>query len=167
MILRVRELLEGALGAAGLQTTTDVWQIAEAWSLALGRRIADRATPLRLVRGELVVGVADAVWRQELALLAPQLVARLNEALGREAVQKIRLVGSDASGVAERPPDPRRRLEGTSTAAAAGDPAAGPRGSGSAARDDVAAALRSLAVKRSERLLADAAGGRSRPRSGT
>jgi len=168
MIPRVRELLAGALGAAGLQTTTDVWQIAEAWPTALGRRIAERASPLRLVRGELVVAVADAVWRQELALLAPRLVARLNEVLGREVVEKIRLVGGDASGVAERAPQPRRRLDGASSAAAGTPPPAPPTPDAARATSaDLDAALRSLAAKRAERMLADTADRRRPPRSRT
>src|SRR5258706_3008396 len=97
MILNLRHLLRGALGAAGLQTTSDVWQLAEVWTAALGARIASKATPVRLVRGELVVAVAEAVWRQELALLAPQIVTRLNQAVGRDVVQRLRLIGGDAT----------------------------------------------------------------------
>src|SRR5690606_25783945 len=117
MIPKLRELLAGALAAAGLESTTDVWRLAEAWPAALGPHIAKRATPLRLVRGELVVAVADAVWRQELALLAPQVAAKLNGAVGREVVQRIRFVGGDAaSPLEERHPGERRRLSGASIA---------------------------------------------------
>lgn len=158
MISNLRDLLGRTLGAAGLQTTSDVWQLAEIWSATLGAQIASRATPVRLARGELVIAVAEAVWRQELSLLAPQITARLNQALGREVVQRIRFVGGDA-----RAPEssldrerPRRRLPRVSSAAPASAPAkdaAGPDQGELAG--DLAAALRSLAAKRAERIVAD------------
>jgi hypothetical protein len=157
MVLNLRDLLQGALGAAGLQTTTDVWQLAEVWTGALGARIASKATPVRLVRGELVVAVAEAVWRQELALLAPQIVARLNEAVGRDVVQRLRLIGGDATTPSPSANEqPRRRLPMVSSAA----PASARETRADAAPQEpldgkIDAALRSLAAKRAERVVAD------------
>ena len=170
MINNLRDLIGGALGSAGLQTTSDVWQLAEVWRAALGAQIAGKATPVRLVRGELVIAVAEAVWRQELALLAPQISARLNQAVGREVVQRIRLVGGDASpGSGADETRPRRRLARTSTATPASAP---PRTPSTANVDgelseDLAAALRSLAAKRAERIVADDAPHERRDRPST
>ena len=167
MIPILRELLRGALGAAGLETTSDVWQLAEVWAAALGPQIAARATPVRLVRGELVIAVPEAVWRQELQLLAPQIAAKLNQAVRREVVQRVRLVGGDATA-----PDPtmgrdrpRRRLPQLSSAALPGarSPEA-PRGGGPETEGEIGHALRSLAAKRAERIVADAEPARTRPR---
>lgn len=167
MIPILRELLRGALGAAGLETTSDVWQLAEVWATALGPQIAARATPVRLVRGELVIAVPEAVWRQELQLLAPQIAAKLNQAVRREVVQRVRLVGGDATA-----PDPttgrdrpRRRLPQLSSAALPGarSPEA-PRGGGPETEGEIGHALRSLAAKRAERIVADAEPARTRPR---
>jgi hypothetical protein len=47
------------------------------WRKAVGPRIADRARPIALERGVLVVKVATSVWANELSLLAPQLVEKL------------------------------------------------------------------------------------------
>lgn len=167
MIPILRELLRGALGGAGLETTSDVWQLAEAWAAALGPQIASRATPVRLVRGELVIAVPEAVWRQELQLLGPQIAAKLNQALRRDVVQRVRLVGGDAT-----PPEPttgrdrpRRRLPQLSSAALPGtrtqEP---PRGGDAHAEGEIGQALRSLAAKRAERIVADAEPSRTRPR---
>ena len=167
MIPILRELLRGALGAAGLETTSDVWQLAEVWAAALGPQIAARATPVRLVRGELVIAVPEAVWRQELQLLAPQIAAKLNQAVRREVVQCVRLVGGDATA-----PDPtmgrdrpRRRLPQLSSAALPGarSPEA-PRGGGPETEGEIGHALRSLAAKRAERIVADAEPARTHPR---
>ena len=168
MISNLRQLLGGALGAAGLETTSDVWQLGEIWSAALGAQIASRATPVRLLRGELVIAVAEAVWRQELQLLAPQIVAKLNQALGREVVQRVRLVGGDATAAQ---PDAtrersRRRLPQLSSAA---PPGARGHDVERRAPNDVAGeieqALRALADRRAARIVADAEPARARPRA--
>ncbi|MBM4243117.1 MAG: DUF721 domain-containing protein [Deltaproteobacteria bacterium] len=165
MIFNLRELLRGALGKAGLETTSDVWQLAEIWSATLGPQIAARATPVRLARGELVIAVAESVWRQELQLLAPQIAAKLNRALGRDVVQRVRLVGGDATA-----PDPttardrpRRRLPQLSSATLPGARTPeGPRGGDPELGGEIGQALRSLAAKRAERIVADAEPARAR-----
>lgn len=167
MIRSLRELLRGALGTAGLETTSDVWQLAELWAATLGPQIATRATPVRLLRGELVIAVPEAVWRQELQLLGPQIAAKLNQAVGREVVQRIRLVGGDAT--AAEPTTgrdrPRRRLPQLSSAALPGTRTPAATGTGGAdAHGEIEQALRSLAAKRAERIVADAEPSRTRPR---
>ena len=168
MIPILRELLRGALGAAGLETTSDVWQLAEVWAAALGPQIAARATPVRLQRGELVIAVPEAVWRQELQLLAPQIASKLNQAVRRDVVQRVRLVGGDVTA-----PDPttgrdrpRRRLPQLSSAALPGSrtPEAARAGDAEADGGEIGHALRSLAAKRTERIVADAEPARTRPR---
>ncbi len=49
------------------------------WRQAVGPRIADRARPVALERGVLVVKVATSVWANELSLLAPQLIEKLTD----------------------------------------------------------------------------------------
>src|SRR4029078_1347072 len=47
------------------------------WKIVVGPRIADRAHPITLERGILLVKVPTSVWANELQMLAPELVARL------------------------------------------------------------------------------------------
>src|SRR5262245_18772731 len=113
MILGLREILAPALASAGLDAAAITWRIGELWADALGERIGSRAVPLRLTRGELLVAVPDAVWRQELSLLAPEIVARLNDKLGEPIVQRLRFVA--AAATPDPTPTPRRRLRAEST----------------------------------------------------
>jgi hypothetical protein len=92
----VRDILDAALRGAGLRAARDLWAIHRVWGEVVGARIERRATPIALARGELVVAVADAVWRQELSLLAPEIVAGVNRAVGADLVKRIRLVGTAA-----------------------------------------------------------------------
>ena len=47
------------------------------WRAAVGARIADRARPIAIERGVLVVKVVTSVWANELSMLAPQIIAKL------------------------------------------------------------------------------------------
>jgi hypothetical protein len=49
------------------------------WRAAVGPRIADKARPLALERGVLVVKVVTSVWANELSMLTPELVVKLAE----------------------------------------------------------------------------------------
>jgi hypothetical protein len=146
MISHLRHLLSPALRAANLDVADETWRIGEVWPAALGERIGSRALPLRLTRGELLVAVPDAVWRQELSLLAPEIVARLNEKLGAPVVQRLRLVG--ATTAAPPPRVERRRLRADDAERASGPAPI-------AASGEVGAALRDLWKSRARRLARD------------
>jgi len=51
------------------------------WIAAVGARIAERAEPVEIDRGTLIVRVANSVWASELSLLAVTILQRL-EAVG-------------------------------------------------------------------------------------
>ena len=74
------------------------------WKVIVGPRIADRAHPVTLERGILLVKVTTSVWANELQMLAPELVARLR--VRGHAVDQLRFrVGPLDSP--ERPPERR------------------------------------------------------------
>lgn len=78
-----------------------------AWWQAVGPRIAERARPIRLARGELVVRAASATWAQELSFLAPVIVERLKK-LGYE-VDRLRFYVGPVEPPLRRPkPAPPR-----------------------------------------------------------
>lgn len=92
MISPLRDLLRGALERAGVETASDLWQVGDAWEKAVGPTVAAHAQPAGLVRGELLVASPEAVWRQELTLLAPDIKHKVNAALGRPVVERVRVV---------------------------------------------------------------------------
>ena len=49
------------------------------WEQAAGQDVAGNAQPARLLDGELLIVAASSAWSQQLALLAPQIVAALRE----------------------------------------------------------------------------------------
>ena len=153
MILRIADLLDGALRGAGLEATSTIWKIAEAWPQIVGPRIATHATPVRLRRGELTLAAPEATWRQELALLGPEIAASVNKKIKGAAVERIRLTSAPLPLPSRRH---RRRLRPPAagsthvSAAELAEPAA-------EARPAVAAAIGALADTRARRLRADGA----------
>jgi predicted nucleic acid-binding Zn ribbon protein len=68
--------------SSGAEPQTLLARVQAAWPEAVGPAIAAEAQPLSERAGKLVVGCRSATWASELELLAPDLVTKLNEALG-------------------------------------------------------------------------------------
>jgi predicted nucleic acid-binding Zn ribbon protein len=69
------------------------------WPDAVGAAVADEAEPVSEREGVVTIACRSAVWAQELDLLGPDLVSRLNELLGgpekRGPVRGLRVVVGD------------------------------------------------------------------------
>jgi predicted nucleic acid-binding Zn ribbon protein len=74
----------------GLAPTTPLARVQREWPNAVGDAIAREAQPVGERDGTLVVECRSSVWAQELDLMAPDLLRRLNEALGDELVRDLR-----------------------------------------------------------------------------
>jgi predicted nucleic acid-binding Zn ribbon protein len=74
----------GAVGALAerLAPGTVLAAVQRAWPDAVGPTIAAQAEPTAERDGVLTVSCAAAVWAQELDLMGPTIVARINAALG-------------------------------------------------------------------------------------
>jgi predicted nucleic acid-binding Zn ribbon protein len=59
------------------------------WPAAVGKKIADHTSRLKLVRKNLVVEVEDGVWQRQLHGLSRQIIDRLQKLTGSDAVQEI------------------------------------------------------------------------------
>ncbi len=161
MIPRIADVLGRALEGAGLEATSIIWQIAESWTEIVGPRVAARAAPVRLRRGELTLSAPDAVWRQELTLLGPEIAHKVNQNVGKDVVQRVRLVSGPARS--PEPADRRRRLRVRNTTGGSHEPRGAPAATRASPKGapttppatGVAAALEALAEARSTRLADD------------
>jgi predicted nucleic acid-binding Zn ribbon protein len=81
-----------------LAPLTGLAEVQRVWEQAVGDVVAAHAEPTGERDGVLVVTCEAAVWAQELDLMGPELVGRLNEALGREAVRSLRCQAVPAKG---------------------------------------------------------------------
>jgi predicted nucleic acid-binding Zn ribbon protein len=65
-------------------------EVQRVWASVVGDLVAAEATPTGERGGTLMVTCRSAVWAQELDLMGPDVVGRLNAVLGREAVGALR-----------------------------------------------------------------------------
>jgi len=75
-------------------------RVQAAWTQVAGERLAAVAAPVSEHDGVVTVACQSGVWAQELDLLAPDLLRRLEGALGGPFVAKLRFVaGSSPNGL--------------------------------------------------------------------
>lgn len=87
---------------ARLAPQTLLAQVQVLWPQIAGETIAAEATPTAERGGVLTVTCRSAVWAQELDLMGPDLVARLNTALGTERVTALRCSAAPPRGWASQ-----------------------------------------------------------------
>lgn len=63
------------------------------WARIVGREVAEHTAPTAFEDGEVVVAADSAAWAQQVRLLAPTLVRRLNEELGDGTVRRVKVQG--------------------------------------------------------------------------
>jgi predicted nucleic acid-binding Zn ribbon protein len=73
-----------------LAPATTLARVQQIWESTAGPAIAQAARPTGERDGVLTVTCEAAVWAQELDLMADQLIAGLNAALGSEAIRELR-----------------------------------------------------------------------------
>jgi predicted nucleic acid-binding Zn ribbon protein len=62
------------------------------WPGVVGPKIAEETTALRIDDDTLVVKVTRAAWRQQLTFMKPDLLAKLESAVGKECIKDIRFI---------------------------------------------------------------------------
>lgn len=101
---RLSTTLLKILRAHGLEGRLSEYRIFGRWEKSVGRVIARHARPLA-VRGKKLTLIVDSpAWMQQLSLLKPEIIEKVNRGLGREEITSIMLqLGEVAS--TERPSD--------------------------------------------------------------
>jgi predicted nucleic acid-binding Zn ribbon protein len=84
--------------AERLAPQTLLAEVQVVWTQAVGELVAAQAEPTGERDGVLVVTCSSAVWAQELDLMAPDLVARLNGLLDGGEVRSMRCQSVSARG---------------------------------------------------------------------
>ena len=76
--------------AGDLAPRTGLADVQRVWKSAVGDAVAAQAHPAAERAGVVTVRCSSAVWAQELDLMGPELVERLNQALGGPRVTALR-----------------------------------------------------------------------------
>jgi predicted nucleic acid-binding Zn ribbon protein len=86
----LKGVLEQALKAADIDADLELYGLWELWPEVVGPLTAQNARPAAIKGKLLLVNVSSAPWTQQLQYLKGELIEKLNQALGREAVENIR-----------------------------------------------------------------------------
>jgi predicted nucleic acid-binding Zn ribbon protein len=86
----IADVLKQAVAQAAPDTL--LARVQASWPEVAGAAIAAEAAPSAEREGRVTVECSGSVWAQELALLAPDLVARMNTVLGAPSVRSLRFV---------------------------------------------------------------------------
>lgn len=87
----VGNLIEGILRQRGLDEKLREYRAWQIWDEVVGPQIAARARPIRIREGILEVRVDQPVWMQQLQLMKPKILARLNARLEGAALKDLYL----------------------------------------------------------------------------
>ncbi len=88
---RVGTLLKQVLGDKGMDDRLSRYQAWLIWDKVVGEQIANRARPLRFRQGVLEVQVDHPVWMQQLQMLKPKILEKLNQQLPNADITDIYL----------------------------------------------------------------------------
>jgi len=86
---RAGSILQQLLNAQGMERKMREYRAWEVWEKVVGPQIAGHARPLRLREGVLEVRVDHPTWMQQLRLMAPEILQKLNRALGEELIREL------------------------------------------------------------------------------
>ena len=73
-----------------------------AWTRIAGDGLAEHTVPLKLENGRLFIAVSNLMWQRQLKDLCPQMLFKLNAALGRPTVSFIELQIDEQAVLASR-----------------------------------------------------------------
>ncbi len=85
----IRDILQGVLSGANLKfnhVDSEIWEV---WDEVVGPAIADHTHPSNITKKKLKVNVSESIWLQELEYVSDTIKEKLNQRLGRNAVDKI------------------------------------------------------------------------------
>ncbi len=87
--VKIEGALKSLLQSLGLEKRIKQAKVVEIWAEVVGDQIASATRVLGVGNGTVVIAVKDSIWRQQLVFEKPEIVRRLNEALGEELIADI------------------------------------------------------------------------------
>lgn len=83
--------IEKLLNARGWSSRLKEYRVLGMWDRCVGPSIAAHAQPAMIRGKKLTVIVDSSAWMQQLSLLRPEIIEKLNKSLGEDAVESITL----------------------------------------------------------------------------
>jgi hypothetical protein len=87
----LNDALKAFIKVNDLEKGLDQVRVEETWSRVMGAGVSNYTLKVRLEGSTLVVYLKSSVLREELSLGASRIVEMINEDLGRDLIEKVRL----------------------------------------------------------------------------
>ena len=95
-------LVQTTLARLGIGTRVARAQVIADWPELVGPHIADVARPVRIRGSTLFVAVESAAWRNELSLMRPQLMRKINAGRSEGRIERILFLQDDGGNAEAR-----------------------------------------------------------------
>ncbi len=95
---RIGLILQRFLRRRGWERKVKENQAVNLWGIACGEAIRNHTKALRCEESKLFVRVESPSWRNELAMLKPKLIRKLNKVLGAKVISDIIFIGGGSNG---------------------------------------------------------------------
>lgn len=95
-------VLQGVLKKHNIFLDAEEQRLLEIWRKAVGPQISVQTRPDRLKRDTLFVKVSSSAWMQQLHVLKPEIIEKINGLLGKESVKNIHFSIGETSPAALR-----------------------------------------------------------------
>jgi len=89
-VVHIKNVLDGVLRSCRSDDEVDMIQVWRLWNTAVGEVIGENTRPAAFKGRLLLVHAASSAYIHQLQFLKADLIARLNEALGRDLVADIK-----------------------------------------------------------------------------
>lgn len=93
---RAGRVLDSYIADRGWEISVSIHTLLERWADVVGESVAAHSTPETYDGGVVVVRTDSTAWATQLRTIAPQIVAKLNEAVGDGAVTRVEVQGPDS-----------------------------------------------------------------------
>lgn len=103
---RTSELVEKLIQGLGLDDRFQQYKALIIWNETVGPQIAARTRPVRIREGILEVNVDQPAWMQQLQLMKPKILARLNQQLGKATIKDLYLKRGKVNVHPDKPVEP-------------------------------------------------------------
>ncbi len=97
--------IDKILKVRGMQGRLPEYRISSQWVKLVGPAIARHAQPRTLRGGKLQVIVDSPAWMQQLSLMKPEIIGKLNSSLGMETIRDITLKLGDIASLTVQLPE--------------------------------------------------------------
>jgi len=88
----ITEILPGVIRSLGLKKKSEQLQVLREWGSIVGEEIFKRTKPVTVKKGVLKIMVDGSAWMNELQLLKPEILSRIEAKFGKGQIKDIRFV---------------------------------------------------------------------------